>query len=202
MYMKYIIIDGLRPLYKEMMKAEQYRRKFTFGFRNVKSDVLYLIDTVPNILMFGVVNKNIYFELQVEKGFVVTLPLAPDVYRQICDAFEIKFSPNHHFQPSEFLSHLNKHIPQGLDNTTAVRPVEITPYRTIPEEADKIYFCGFARHTERHFTHKNLRKTRMLLGEKAYQRCEAANISSCWTDHPVKDTFDTWKEQLEKKLKA
>ncbi|MCS7465006.1 DUF6037 family protein [Paenibacillus doosanensis] len=70
-------------------------------------------------------------------------------------------------------------------------------YRKDVEEADKIYFMGWLDKTisGNKATPNNLEKTRLLLGQDAYVRCKAKNVSSRWTDDVKKAQFNDLTNQ-------
>ncbi|MEK5383232.1 hypothetical protein [Niallia sp. FSL W8-0635] len=64
-------LTGLKDLYKSMKQQNIDRYQFDFTYYNVKFDVLYFIDEVPNKLGFGIKTHNYYFETEVKAGFYI-----------------------------------------------------------------------------------------------------------------------------------
>jgi hypothetical protein len=160
------------------------RQQFKITYNRIEADVFFFIDQTPFILAFGIVHTSCYFEIQVFKGFQAKNFQPTEIYKKICNAFDIKFDRSHTFTIVDFLTAINRKIPQNVHYTTNALPQSIAKYRRDIEESDKIYFLKFVSHINdgKHVTMENLRKTRILMGEQAYQRCKSENISTCWTD--------------------
>lgn len=188
-------LDNLRHLYYEMLKEKSTRQEFDFEYNGVNADVFFFIDKKPFILAFGIKLTQAYFELEVKPGFEVETLFSHKIYDLITKEFHINYDPNHKYSPFDFLRYVNDKIPHHIKETRAAEPRLIAHYHRDIEEADKIYFCGFINHRAegRHVSSENLRKTRLLMGEDAYQRCLAENISTKWTNEIGKDRFEHWK---------
>ncbi|WP_195571769.1 DUF6037 family protein [Paenibacillus sp. 1001270B_150601_E10] len=177
-------LDGIIPLYNDMRQLSLKRYRFGFKYNNVTFDVFFFIDESPYKLMFGVKAENFYFEMDIKKGFVIDPTLPKDKYSELCRILGLQFDPTNKFKPAYFFAEFNKNIPVKADKKNTPKPHEIAVYRTDVEEADKIYFMGWLDNTinGNKVTLKNLEKTRLLLGDDAYIRCKAKNVSSRWTD--------------------
>lgn len=105
-----------------------------------------------------------------------------DQYSNFCKAFKIKYDPNSTFKPRYFWDFFINNTPESLKKTKIVRPRDIVKLKPCIEERDKLRFIGFLTHdnTGKRVTISNLNKTRLLLGEKAYNRCKNDNISTRW----------------------
>jgi hypothetical protein len=66
------------------------------------------------------------------------------------------------------------------------------------EESEKIYFIGFLDNNKlcHKVSDRNLRKTRLLIGEDAYYTCMKHNISTRWSALPKDDNFNNRKALL------
>ncbi len=119
-----------------------------------------------------------------KKGFLIDSTMSHEKYSELCRILGLQYDPTNKFKPMYFFSEFNKNIPQKADRKNIPKPHEIAGYRKDVEEADKIYFMGWLDNTtnDNKVTRKNLEKTRLLLGNDAYKRCNAKNVSSRWND--------------------
>ncbi|WHX41193.1 DUF6037 family protein [Mesobacillus sp. AQ2] len=180
-------LNGLKGLFKSMKHQAIERYKFDFIYQNVKFDVLYFIDEVPNILAFGIKQHNYYFEIPVRKEFEITAFL--DEYNKFCKIMGFTYNPDSPYKPAYFFEEFNKHIPNIAIQTNIPKPSQVAVYRDKVEEADKIYFIKWRDNTKtgKNVSLKNLEKTRLLLSYDAYLMCKAKNISSCWSSLPSEE---------------
>ncbi|HEO8421574.1 MULTISPECIES: DUF6037 family protein [Bacillaceae] len=187
-------LTGLKDLYKSMKQQNIDRYQFDFTYYNVKFDVLYFIDEVPNKLGFGIKTHNYYFETEVKAGFYIR-----EFIEEISTFYKImKFKSNKEspFKPSYFFEVFNKQIPNQALRTNVPRPSTIATYRKDVDEADKIYFKGWINHKIKKVSPENLDKTKKLLSYKAYVMCKNKNISSSWSPNPT----DEKQYDLSKKM--
>lgn len=193
--MKFVILDNLRNLYNEMVKADEKRQQFMIEYNNVRADVFFFIDSKPFKLVFGIIGTGKFFEINVQRGFSVELPLENTVYRAIIDGFKINSSNSGPYNPKFFFEYINSKFPQTIKATKRAHPASIARYYSNVEEADKLYFIGFKDNTKagNHVTIQNLEKTLKLMGEEAYKFCSEHNLSTCWSADPNCDNFDKWK---------
>lgn len=185
-----IQLGKLKLLYRSMRSQKIDRYKFEYLHGRVTFSVFFFIDESPFVLLFGAKEHNFSFELKVHRGFNVEPHLDNATYKQLCEALELRYDPDNPFSPSSFLTDFNHHIPPVAYPLHKAKPHEIIQYRRNVEEVDKIWFCGWRDNVIRNqsVTPENLNKTRVLLGERAFQRCRQKNISSCWTDDPARAT--------------
>ena len=179
-------LDGLINLYRSMKDQEIDRYRFEYRHGKALFDVFFFIDESPFVLLFGAKGEAFSFEMEVKEGFNISPKLDNQTYRDLCRILGLKYDPNNPFSPKEFFEQFNKHIPPSASKTSEAEPQHIAQYRSVAEEEDKIYFLGWRNNDIRgeRVRETNLRKTRDLLGQKAYERCKSKNISSCWTDDP------------------
>jgi len=179
-------LTGLRELYRSMKQQNIERYRFHFSFNNVKFDVLYFIDEQPNVLIFGIVAYNYYFEIPVHKGFNIK-PFINE-FNKFCEIMGFKYNRNSPFKASHFFEQFNNNVPPKAIEKNKPKPQQIAQYRDFSEEPDKIYFVGWRDNskTNKKVTPENLEKTKKLLSKEAYNRCIKSNISSCWTAEQTK----------------
>lgn len=184
-----MVLDGLRKLCSSMKSQDMDRYKFNFKYNNVSFDVFFFRDKVPFVLMFGVWVDNFYFEIEVRKGFIISDGMDNDDYNNLLKILKLNPDSNSPFKPKYFFEEFNRSIPPHANINNRPKAHEIAYYKRDVEEANKIYFCGWRDNTiqSEHVSGENLKKTRILLGEKAYQRCIEKNISSRWTDNPSRE---------------
>jgi hypothetical protein len=178
-------LEGLVDLYRSMKSQEIDRYRFSYSSGKALFDVFFFIDESPFVLLFGVKSENFSFEIVVEKGFDIDPRLDRDTYKELCRVLGLEYDPDRPFSPWNFFKEFNENIPNKALAAQKAEPHEVADYRSVAEEADKIYFLGWRDNTKRceQVGALNLEKTRRLLGEKAFERCKQKNISSCWTDN-------------------
>lgn len=167
------------------MKEQNFDRyRFDYLHGRVEFDVFFFIDETPFILLFGAKEYNLSFEFKVEKGFKVIPYMNNEEYTALCNALSLTYDPNNRFSPKAFLEKFNVQVPKTAQNSGQPKPEQIAKYRRVVEEADKIYFYGWRNNQIRgdKVSPENLEKTRILLGNKAYDICKRKNISSRWID--------------------
>lgn len=178
-----------------MKAAGLSRQQFDFEYNEVEADTFFFIDQNPFILAFGLKLTRTYFEIEIESKNLQTADFfTPELYKTICREFHIKYDPNHTYKPIDFLKAINKEVPQHVKNTRKTKPSNMIRYHRDVDEAEKIYFCGFLDNNKAGTKVRNLEKTRLLMGEKAYITCKQENLSTKWTDDPKKDKYNHWEE--------
>ena len=184
---KLMKLDGLAPLKNSMADHHKTSAHFDFAYNNATFDCLFLTDQTPFILGIGKKGSNpFYIELDVHPGYRVDIYLDKEDYQKLCDAIGLDpFSGAHGFRTSEFFRVLNKNVPTKYSERTECRPEHIADHKRDATGSDGRFFMGWRRNGD--FgdvrpTNRNLTKTRTLLGEAAYERALAENLSSSWTD--------------------
>ncbi|MDB0510053.1 DUF6037 family protein [Ralstonia solanacearum] len=177
-------LDGLAPLYKDMRAKKLERIRFDYRHGRVSFDVFFFIDGSPYLLLFGARGYNLVFEVEVKPGFEIDPRLRNTDYKALCNALGLVFNPDNPFSPKAFFETFAGHIPATVPANHTVHPQDVVRFRRDVEDAHKVYYCGWRDNTVsgENVTEKNLRKTRELLGQQAYERCKAKNLSTCWTD--------------------
>jgi hypothetical protein len=177
----------LEQLYRKMKDENRKQCLLKYHFRNVDFSVLFDIGLTPFNLLFGVIIKNFTFSFSVERGFYIKdWRIRPESkYKQLAEILQLKPDPANPFSPLKFLEEFNR-LAKMPDKVRQLTYSDRIPFCSAVEESKKISFKGWQHHENdgRNVRPKNLEKTRMLLGETDYQRCEQRNISTCWTDNP------------------
>lgn len=181
-------LDGLVDLYRSMKDQGIDRYRFEYRHGRALFDVFFFIDESPFILLFGAKGEAFSFEVEVEAGFNINPTLDSTTYKELCRVLGLEYDPNNPFSPKGFFAQFNQNVPHAASINTKAEPHEIAQYRNVAEEEDKIYFLGWRNNDLRgeRVSETNLTKTKDLLGQKAYNRCNSKNISSCWTDDASK----------------
>lgn len=172
----------IKPLYKDMSSHNAKQDKFKFKLKQVKFDVIFLIDRKPFELLFGVIDYNFSFSLKLYPGFLLET-LSDDIFFKLCDILNLK-PGKEIFTSFKFLQYFSQNIPTTYSGIK-VQPEELAKYKVNDiDEATKIYFKGWRTHTTdgKNAKKENLEKTKNLLGSEAYEFCKKNNISSCWSD--------------------
>lgn len=193
-----MILARLKNIYNDMKNEKASRCKIEFSYAKVDFDVIFKTDCTPFLLMFGVKRNNMYFEIEVKKGFVINPIFENDVYNLLIKLFEFSDEAWEPFKPKHFFSAFNEQIPNKWSNKNYYSPSQISRYYRNVEEANKIYFVGWIDHIDLkqknknyigNVTPENLEKTKLLLSQQAYNRCRAENISSKWSDVPSRENL-------------
>ncbi|WP_313894157.1 DUF6037 family protein [Psychrobacillus sp.] len=191
---------GLKPLYSSMIMQNLKRTKFSVTINNAIFELIYFIDSVPHTLAIGVRNENLFFMVEVKKGFIIN----PYLGKKFGLIYKILgLSPNgaSSFSPKNFYDEINKGIPSTTSPKNTPKPYDIAAYRPKVEESHKIYFCGWLDNNVRNekVRPKNLIKTQQWLDQEAYEMCKKYNISSCWSPHKSKEKSITKPTSILKK---
>jgi len=181
-------LNGLVDLYRSMKGQGIDRYRFEYRHGRALFDVFFFIDESPFILLFGAKGEALSFEVEVGAGFNINPILDSTTYKELCRVLGLEYDPNNPFSPKGFFAQFNQNIPRVASINAKAEPHEIAQYRNVAEEEDKIYFLGWRNNDLRgeRVSETNLKKTRDLLGQKVYDRCNSKNISSCWTDDASK----------------
>ncbi|KMN92413.1 DUF6037 family protein [Priestia aryabhattai] len=186
-------LPGLKPLYASMKQQNIDRCRFTFSFRKTVFDVMFFIDEKPYELLFGAKGKNFFFERTVNEGFKINTGFDRETYSELCKVLGLKYDPNNPFSPKYLFEEFNNRVPNNVALSDVPTTAQISTYRNIEEEPDKIYFWRWIFHDgiKSNAKPENLDKTRRLLGLKAYNACKKRNISSGWSADPAKEKRDS-----------
>lgn len=176
-------LDGLRPLYHSMLKQGLDRYQFDYNRGRVTFKVFFFIDEEPFNILFGACGYNLSFEFPVARGFKVS-KYPEDIEQKLYQILDLHPNPYNKFSITAFLEEFNRYIPQQAKSQNRIKPHELVVYKTDLQGLNKPYFCGWRDNKicNKTVTLKNLQKTRILLGLKAYELCLKKNISSCWTN--------------------
>ncbi|WP_338657032.1 DUF6037 family protein (plasmid) [Sporosarcina psychrophila] len=176
-------LTGLKPLYSSMIQQNIKRTLFRVNLNGAVFELIYFIDSSPHILAIGVRNTEVYFQIEVKSGFVIN-PYLGKNYGLIYKILGLSPNGSTSFGPKKFFDEINQGIPPITGPKNVPKPSDVAPYRTNVEESKKIYFYGWNDNDIRNnrVSPENLEKTRLWLGEEAYEMCKAYNISSRWTD--------------------
>lgn len=175
----------IKPLLSDMGKNQVTIDQFTFMFNKVEFEVLVFTDRVPFQLLFGVLDKNFSFILELKAGYQLS-SLSDQEFYMLCRILNLKPGKGS-FTSSEFLRFFASQIPTHFSGKR-VQPHEMAKYKAkdVPE-SEKIYFCGWKTYgPDSLHSAKNFEKTKEFLGESVYHFCKENNISSRWTAEPGK----------------
>lgn len=175
----------IKPLLSDMGKNQATIDQFTFTFNKVEFEVLVFTDRVPFQLLFGVLDKNFSFILELKAGYQLS-SLSDQEFYTLCRILNLKPGKGS-FTSSEFLQFFASRIPTHFSGKR-VQPHEVAKYKAkdVPE-SEKIYFCGWKTYgPDSPHSAKNFEKTKEFLGESVYRFCKENNISSRWTAEPSK----------------
>lgn len=173
-----------------MQRSDMQRCRFKFRFRQIVFDVIFLADIAPYLLILGLRGGAFCIDFDIAPDYTVAPRIENEKYKELCRLLELRWDPNNPFRPSILLEALDAATPQSLNDCETARPELIAQHRRDLEDADLIYFWQWRDNTIRsqRVSQKNLEKTRLLLGQKAYEICKSRNISSVWTDDKSKAT--------------
>lgn len=169
-----------------MRKHDMRCYAFPFQSYGVDFEAVFIAEGNPWKLMVGARGtSHKYFEFEVKPGFLASTRMESDDYHKCLEVLNLKYKPGKPFKPRYLLEDLKRSVPRKIKDSNQKAHHVLGRCLVLPEEQDKIYFLGWAKHRwPRRASNENLAKTRMLLGEKAYQSCWEHNISSRWSAVP------------------
>lgn len=175
----------IKPLLKDMGVNKAKMDKFKFSYNEVEFEVLIFTDRTPFQLLFGILDKNFSFILELKNGYQLS-GISNDDFFTLCRILNLK-PGRETFTSSKFLKFFASCIPTRFSGKS-VQPHEIARYKASSVlESEKIYFCGWKTYgPDSPHSAKNFEKTKEFLGESVYQFCKENNISSSWTAEPSK----------------
>lgn len=177
----FFYLKKIAPLLKDMRHNNVKQDKFSFTYNNVEFDIVVLIEREPFELLFGIIDYNFSFTLNLYKGYKLEY-IPDDVFWKLCRILNLR--PGKEGLTSfKFLKFFSERIPKKYSGKT-IQPHQIAVYKKDIPDSEKIYFKGWRTHISDGRTAQNFDKTRALLGDKAYDFCKENNISSCWSDKP------------------
>lgn len=182
---------ALKTLHEDMKIKKEDRAIFPFSYNKKDFSCIFLTDIKPMKLYLSTLGSNpIVFEIKINEEYCANTFL--DDYKKLIDYLEIKYNPNHIFKPKDFFEALNKKIPNVFQTKPSYSEVvRVVSNKTVIEEKDKIYFCGWRRNPPGESVSKmNLEKTRTAFGDKLANICKLKNVSSCWTDKPSDEVLN------------
>ncbi|MDR0182392.1 DUF6037 family protein [Lysobacter arvi] len=176
-------LNGLAALHASMREAGMLRARFKVQHNHLTFACLFLADITPYELALGCVGRNLLLLYKVDAHFE-TSPYLGDQFGALKEALRNGAHTGNALQPSVFLAEIDGKLPRTANAVAAPTGSDIARVYRHVEDADKIYFCGLQDNSSRgrRVTPSNLEKTRLFLGESAYDFCRSKNISSCWTD--------------------
>lgn len=178
-------LERLEELYQSMRTQNIIKTRFIFNFRNLQFAVIYIAEQFPHTLLFGCIEHNLFFVLNVNSRYEISTYLGKD-YQPLLDALNLKHDPNNPFSPNVFFEEFSQIIPCTTNVTNTPTMAEVAALSRDIEEADKRHFCGWRIHdgVTSNATSHNLSKTLRLCNTEVHNICVTHNISSCWTDDP------------------
>jgi len=173
---------GLKPLFKSMLAQDIPRYKFPYQYNHLHFDCLFFVDQQPFELVMGCKAENFAIFLDVHHGFKIDPNLPTATYFKLLAALRLNGKSGERFKTSVFFQEFDAHIPNHARPENKAQPQDIAPYRSITEEAHKIYFCGWRNNPSvKHVTPENLEKTLKLMGTREHEFSKRRNQSTCWT---------------------
>jgi len=173
----------LKNLHEDMILKGEKRAVFPFSFNKKGFSCIFLTDVKPMRLYLSTLGCFPYvFEFEINDDYYTKDYI--DNYRELLEYLELKYSPDHIFRPCDFLTELNKQIPQTFPSKIRYSDViGIVSRKRVVEEPNKKYFCGWKTNSNgATVTHPNLEKTRAAFGDRLAKISLEKNISSKWTD--------------------
>jgi hypothetical protein len=182
---RYVKLLEIKPLLSDMGKNKATMDKFRFTYNKVEFEVIIFIDRTPFELLFGILDRNFSFILELRNGYQLSSLSNQDFY-SLCRILNLK-PGKETFTSFKFLKYFASCLPTHYSKKS-VQPHEIAWHKAkhVPE-SEKIYFCGWRTYSQDSpHSAKNFEKTKEFLGESVYEFCKNNNISSRWTDEPSK----------------
>lgn len=175
-------LPGFKPLFKSMQAQDIHRYKFPYRHNHLHFDCLFFTDQQPFELVMGCKAENFAIFLDVRQGFQIDPGLDTVTFNKLRAALRLDGKSGASFKTSAFFREFNAHIPDHAKPENKAKPQDIAPYRSITEEAHKVYFCGWRNNPAgKHVTAENLEKTLQLMGPREHEFSKRRNQSTCWT---------------------
>jgi len=177
-------LTGLEPLFRSMQTQQITRYKFRYEINYLKFDCLFFTDIRPFELVMGCRGQNFAIFLDVHPGFNIRPYIEPkDTYSALSKALRTHERSDGKLIPGEFFQAFNERIPTIANPYNTVGNEDVVRYYSDIEEADKIYFCGWLDNNQQghRVTESNLYKTKLLLGQRAFDFSQRRNHSTRWT---------------------
>ena len=176
----------IKSLLSDMGKNKVTVDKFKFSYNKVQFEVLIFTDSTPFQLLFGVIDKNFSFILELKHGYQLS-SLSDQDFFTLCNILNLKPGKGS-FTSIEFLKYFSTCIPQKYSGQK-IQPHEIAWYKAknVPE-SEKIYFYGWKTYgPDSPDSAKNFKKTREFLGESVYQFCKKIILAHVGLTNQVKE---------------
>lgn len=185
-------LPNLARLDEQMVEASSLRSQFDWrnGFGHMR--VSYLKDasdtfgTYPGtdiapfaVLVFVNAQGSGYFTKLVNRKFEINVYMGDDYGTLKAILGLDAHGVGNPLNPNDLFTHFNQEIPE-YRQTRSPNPSDLRPPRKV-EEADKIYFLAIRTPNRGQTSPENLRKTRVMLGDKIAEYCERTGQSSFWT---------------------
>lgn len=181
-----MILGNLRILHQHMKRDGQSRAVFPFQFHKKGFSCMFLTDVDPYRLYLATLGRDPFsFEFDISSVSYNIQPwISSEEYRLLCRYLELKYDPNKKFEPSVFLSELNRNLPQRANTPCYSDVLKVARDHRQIEDSLKVYFCGLRSNPSgAHMTDLNYEKTRMAFGDQIANTLRRENTSTRWTDN-------------------
>lgn len=175
-----MILDGIIPLYKEIIKNKETYCVFPFTKNKIEFDVFFDIEKTPFRLGFLVIKSNFQLWLNVTRGFNISTVLDREDYKRLKDLLGLKYDPANPFSTTSFFEEFNKKIPAVIPVINSEHRKQLILYSYSIEERDRLFYAGLYEWdklgSDKKRSLENLEKTRLLLPE-LYNQIKDRNVS-------------------------
>jgi len=179
-------MTALRELHRQMLDDDIQHQIFRMQSGAVDLEFLFSVDVTPFELAMTVANTKEpeFFLFEVKAGYYISPNLGDD-YKRLANALRIHGESFKLFEPRDFLNDLNLKIPKTVKQKP--NAPDFCRLRCDIEERNKPYFDGWINWQKGQKPSKeNLTKTRLILGQEAYEWSKLNSRSSRWSTHPKK----------------
>lgn len=177
-------LPNLGRLTRSMLACGIERQRFEYVHGRGIFDVFYCLGSPDAELLLGArgADPPLAISIAVVGGKYVHTYLGTQ-YGALCEYLGLRYNPDNPFSTRDFFMQLDEHVPRAAIPTRSPRYQDLVEYRGRERDRDGRWFLSWKQNAppETNVTEENLRKTKELLGCRAFEICKRHNISSCWT---------------------
>lgn len=179
-----MVLDGLATLHRSMRAQDLGRCKFRYNVNQLAFDCLFFADIAPYELVMGCIGHQFVLFFDVQRGYQIKPFLDDrDTFFALRSALMTEGDSDFKLSIKDFMTEFNQQIPATANPANTITNQDIADYYPSIEDAHKVYFCGWRDNNTRgtNVSPDNLRKTQLMLGQRAFDFAKRRNQSTCWT---------------------
>ena len=173
-------IPELQDLYRIMKTNNVQHQRFEVKTNSIIFECIFSAPPFELSMTTKGTKKPTFFLFNVEQGFNINAYFESSQFEALLSLLKTNGNSKNKLQTSEWLKSVASQIPKKI--SLEPNQAEICNLRHDLEERDKPYFDSWINWKKGQKPSKeNLLKTRIIIGEKAYQYSQKNNCSSRWS---------------------